>query len=133
MLKIRMARAGAKKKPYYHIVVADSRNARDGSFLEKLGTYNPMLQKDNPARVTLNGERILYWISKGAQPSDRVAMFAGKAGLITMPERKNNAVKSEPKAKMKDRAKAQVAKAEKIAAAAAAPAVEAEAPAATEG
>ena len=133
MLKIRMARAGAKKKPYYHIVVADSRNARDGSFLEKLGTYNPMLPKDNPARVTLNGERIQYWISKGAQPSDRVALFAGKAGLIAMPERKNNTQKSEPKAKMKDRAKSKVAKAEKIAAAAAAPAVEAEAPAATEG
>jgi len=67
-----MARAGARKKPFYHIVVADSRNPRDGSFLEKLGTYDPKLPKDHQDRVKLNGERLKYWISKGAQPSDSV-------------------------------------------------------------
>lgn len=127
MLKIRMARAGAKKKPFYHIVLADSRNARDGSFLEKLGTYNPMLPKDNASRVTLNGERIAYWIGKGAQPSDRVALFLGKAGLAPMPARKNNPEKAVAKAKMTDRAKAKAEKAAKVAEAANAPA---EAPAA---
>lgn len=105
MLKIRMARGGAKKKPYYSIVVADSRNPRDGSFLEKLGAYNPMLPREHQNRVTLNGERIKHWISKGAQVSDRVAIFLGKAGLASMPERKNNPLKAKPKAKMTERRK----------------------------
>lgn len=112
MLKIRMARAGAKKKPFYQIVAADSRNPRDGKFLEKLGTYNPMLPKDHAERVTLNGERIKYWLSKGAQASDRVAIFLGKAGLAPMPERKNNPQKSVAKAKMTDRAKEKAKKEE---------------------
>lgn len=116
MLKIRMARAGAKKKPYYHIVVADSRAPRDGDFLEKLGTYNPMLKRDDENRVKLNADRIKYWISKGAQASDRVAIFLGKAGVAPMPARKNNPQKSVAKAKMTDRKKA---KAEKLAAPAA--------------
>ncbi len=111
MLKVRMARAGAKKKPYYHIVVAESRAARDGSFLEKVGTYNPLLPKDNADRVKLDGERIKYWVSKGAQVSDRVAIFLGKAGIMPMPERKNNPEKMKPKAKMTDRAKAKLEKA----------------------
>lgn len=115
MLKIRMARAGAKKKPFYHIVVTDSRQPRDGKFIERLGTYNPMLPREHADRVTLKGERIQYWISKGAQASDRVAIFLGKAGLAAMPERKNNTQKSAPKAKMVERAKE---KASKIAAAA---------------
>jgi small subunit ribosomal protein S16 len=110
MLKIRMARAGAKKKPFYHIVVTDSRQPRDGSFIEKLGTYNPMLPRDNETRVTLKGERITYWISKGAQPSDRVALFLGKAGLAAMPEKKNNPEKAKAKAKMTDRAKNKASK-----------------------
>lgn len=122
MLKIRMARAGAKKKPFYHIVVADSRNPRDGSFLERLGTYDPKLPKDHQSRVTLNGERIKYWISKGAQVSDRIAIFLGKAGLAPVPARKNNPEKAKPKAKMTDRKKA---KAEKSAKASEAPAAEA--------
>ena len=113
MLKVRMARAGAKKKPFYHIVVADSRNPRNGSFLERLGTYDPKLAKDHANRVTLNGERILYWISKGAQVSDRVAIFLGKAGLAAMPARKNNPEKAVPKMKMTDRKKAKAAKLEK--------------------
>jgi small subunit ribosomal protein S16 len=119
MLKIRMARAGAKKKPFYHIVVTDSRSPRDGNFLEKLGTYNPKLPRDNANRVTLNGERIKYWVSKGAQVSDRVALFMGKAGLAPMPERKNNTEKAKPKAKMQERAKEKASKAAKVAEAAA--------------
>ena len=122
MLKIRMARAGAKKKPFYHIVVADSRKPRDGKFLEKLGTYNPGLPKDHADRVKLDGEKILAWVKKGAQVSDRVAIFMGKAGLAPMPARKNNPQKSKPKAKMTDRAKTRAEKAGKAAEAAAAPA-----------
>lgn len=118
-----MARAGAKNKPYFHIVVADSRAPRDGSFIERLGSYDPKLPKDAENRVVLKGERILYWISKGAQVSDRVAIFLGKAGLTPMPERKNNPQKAVPKAKMTERKQA---KAEKAAAPAeAAPAAEA--------
>jgi small subunit ribosomal protein S16 len=137
MLKIRMARAGATKKPFYHIVVADSRNPRDGSFLEKLGTYDPKLPKDHQDRVKLNGERLKFWIARGAQISDRVQIFMGKAGLAPMPARKNNPEKAKPKAKMTERAKA---RAEKAAAPApeaapvkaeAAPAAEAPAEAAT--
>lgn len=114
MLKLRMARAGAKNKPFYHIVVANSRSPRDGSFLEKVGTYNPLLPRDHKDRVVLNGERITYWISKGAQASDRVAIFIGKAGLAAMPEKKNNPQKSAAKAKMTDRAKKKAEKAEAL-------------------
>ncbi|HYD17323.1 MAG TPA: 30S ribosomal protein S16 [Patescibacteria group bacterium] len=130
MLKIRMARAGAKKKPYYHVVVADSRKPRDGNFLERLGNYDPKLAKDDPKRVTLNGERIKYWISKGAQVSDRVAIFLGKAGLAEMPARKNNPKKAVAKAKMTDRAKKRAEKSAKPAEAPAAEAPAADAPAA---
>jgi small subunit ribosomal protein S16 len=129
MLKVRMARAGAKKKPFYHIVVADSRNPRDGSFLEKLGTYDPKLPKDHADRVKLNGERLKYWISKGAQVSDRVAIFMGKAGLAPMPARKNNPQNAVAKVKMTDRKKAKAEKAAKPAEEAK-PAAEAAAPAA---
>ena len=122
MLKIRLARAGAKKRPYYHIVVADSRNPRDGSFLEKVGTYNPLLPKEDANRVTLKGERITYWISKGAQTTDRVALFLGRAGLAAMPARKNNPEKAVAGQKMVDRAKEKAKKVEVLAAAAAAPA-----------
>jgi small subunit ribosomal protein S16 len=110
MLKLRMARAGAKNRPFYQIVVADSRNPRDGKFLEKLGTYNPLLPKDHKDRVTLNGERIKYWMSKGAQASDRVAIFIGKAGIAPMPARKSNPEKAVPGAKMTERAKEKAAK-----------------------
>jgi small subunit ribosomal protein S16 len=123
MLKIRMARAGAKNKPYYHIVVADSRAPRDGKFLEKLGAYDPKLPKDHADRVRLNAERIKHWISKGAQVSDRVAIFLGKAGVAAMPARKNNPKKAVPKAKMTERKKAR----EEAAAAPAAPAEAAQA------
>lgn len=119
MLRIRMARAGTRNTPFYHIVAADARSPRDGNFIEKLGTYNPKLPRDHADRVKLNGERIQYWISKGAQVSDRVAIFIGKAGIAPMPARKNNAEKALPKVKMKDRAKARAEKAAKIAEAAA--------------
>ena len=128
MLRIRMSRAGAKNKPYYHIVIAESRSPRDGNFLEKLGTYNPMLPRDNIDRVKLNAERIKFWISKGAQVSERVSIFMGKAGIIPMPERRNNVKKAVPKAKMTERAKARTEKANApapVAAAEAAPAAEA--------
>ena len=83
--KIRMSRAGAKNRPFFKIVVADSRSPRDGRFLEKLGTYNPLLQKGDPQRVVLNVERIKYWISVGAKPSDRIARFLHEANLGPKP------------------------------------------------
>jgi small subunit ribosomal protein S16 len=103
MLKIRLARGGAKKRPYYSIVVADSHSPRDGRFIEKVGAYNPMLKKDDPARVTLKVERIQEWISKGAQPTDRVARFLSTQGLVKW-EAGNNPKKAEPGQKAKERA-----------------------------
>ncbi|MGE4314461.1 MAG: 30S ribosomal protein S16 [Pseudobdellovibrionaceae bacterium] len=132
-LAIRMSRGGRKNRPYYSIVVTDSRNARDGRFIEKVGTYNPLLKKDDEARVTLNGERVSYWLSQGAQPSDRVAIFLGKAGLAPMPAQGNNPQKAQPKAKaqqmIKDKEEKAKAAAEAAAEAAAAPAPAEEAPA----
>jgi small subunit ribosomal protein S16 len=103
-LKIRLARAGAKKRPYYHIVVADSRSARDGRFLEKVGSYNPMLPAEHEERVRLQGERITHWISQGAQPTDRVAKFLGHAGLAPMPVYREQPIQSAPKKKAQERA-----------------------------
>ncbi len=105
-LKIRLARAGAKKRPYYHIVVADSRSARDGRFLERVGSYNPMLPADHEERVRLQSERIQHWIGQGAQPTDRVARFLGHAGLAPMPAWREQPVQSAPKKKAQERAKA---------------------------
>ena len=82
-VKIRLARAGAKKRPFYRIVVADERAPRDGRFIEKLGTYNPLLPSDSAERVTLDIERIQHWLSHGAQPTDRVLRFLDKAGIST--------------------------------------------------
>jgi small subunit ribosomal protein S16 len=104
-LKIRLARAGAKKRPYYHIVVADSRSPRDGRFIEKLGSYNPMLASEHGDRVRLNEERITHWINNGALPTDRVARFLGKAGLIPMPAYREQPKQSAPKKKAQERAK----------------------------
>ena len=103
-LKIRLARAGAKKRPYYHIVVADSRSARDGRFLEKVGSYNPMLPAEHAERVRLQGERITHWISQGAQPTERVAKFLGHAGLAPMPVYREQPIQSAPKKKAQERA-----------------------------
>jgi small subunit ribosomal protein S16 len=105
-LKIRLARGGAKKRPFYSIVVADSRSPRDGRFIEKLGTYNPMLDRGHPERVTLKTERIQHWLGVGALPSERVERFLGDAGLRTKPEVRETPKKSAPKAKAQERAKA---------------------------
>ncbi len=105
-LKIRMSRVGAKKRPQYRIVVADARSPRDGKFLEKVGTYNPMLKADDAGRVLLNEERIKYWLSNGATPSERVAKFLGAAKIIAMPENRKSVQKAQPKAKAQERAKA---------------------------
>ena len=81
MVVIRLSRGGAKARPFYNIVVADKRNRRDGRFIEKIGTFNPLLAKDSPERVKLDGERISHWLSVGAQPSDRVLRFLDAAGI----------------------------------------------------
>jgi len=103
-LKIRLARAGAKKRPYYHIVVADSRSARDGRFLEKVGSYNPMLPNEHEDRIRLQGERITHWMTQGAQPTERVAKFLGHAGLAPMPVYREQPIQSAPKKKAQERA-----------------------------
>ena len=103
MLKIRLARGGAKKRPYYSIVVADSHSPRDGRFIEKVGSYDPLLAKDNPNRVTLKVERIQEWLKKGAQPTDRVARELSKQGLVAW-QASSNLKKGEPGAKAKERA-----------------------------
>ncbi|MSO88988.1 MAG: 30S ribosomal protein S16 [Rhodospirillaceae bacterium] len=105
-LKIRMSRAGAKKRPFYRIVVADSRCPRDGRFIEKLGTYNPMVADNHPDRVTLDAERIKYWLSVGAKPSDRVGRFLGKAGVAPRPTYGESPKKSAPRKKTRERTEA---------------------------
>jgi small subunit ribosomal protein S16 len=102
MLKIRLARGGAKKRPYYSIVVADSHSPRDGRFIEKVGTYDPLLAKDNPGRVTLKVERIQDWMKKGAQPTDRVARFLAVQGLAEW-QAGNNPNKGKPGKKAEER------------------------------
>ncbi|MFT8712547.1 30S ribosomal protein S16 [Komagataeibacter melaceti] len=108
-LKIRLARAGAKKRPYYHIVVADSRSPRDGRFIERVGSYNPMLPSDHADRVRLVAERITHWLSNGAQPTDRVARFLGNAGLAPKPTWNEQPKKSAPKKRAQERAAAAAA------------------------
>jgi small subunit ribosomal protein S16 len=105
-LKIRLARAGAKKRPYYHIVIADSRSPRDGRFIEKVGSYNPMLPAEHTDRVRLQTERLEHWLHHGAVPTDRVARFLGKAELIPMPTWNDQPQQSAPKKKAQERAKA---------------------------
>lgn len=125
---IRLSRGGSKKRPYYKIVVADSRSPRDGRFIERIGSYNPLLAKDNPERVKLDADRAKHWLSVGAQPTDRVARFLDAAGLKERAAR-NNPNKAVPGEKAKERAEekaAKLAEAEEAAkAAAAAPAEEA--------
>ena len=111
-LKIRLSRAGAKKRPFYSIIVADSRSPRDGRFIEKVGTYNPMLERDHPQRVTLQTERLQHWLSVGAQPTDRVALFLGRASLVPLPVARPTPVRSAPKKKAQERAKAREAAAQ---------------------
>ena len=106
MLKIRMSRGGAKKRPFYKIVVADSRRPRDGKFIEKVGFFNPLLPKDKKERLNLDIERIKYWLAQGAQPSERIARFLGQAEVIPMPAQRNNPIKAKPKKKAQEKLKA---------------------------
>ncbi len=123
-LKIRLSRGGTKKRPIYRIVVADTRFPRDGRFIEKLGTYNPMLPKDGDQRVVLDTERAKHWLDNGALPTDRVARFLTDAGLWNR-KPSNNPEKAKPKAKAQERLEAARMAAEEAAAAEAAPAEEA--------
>jgi small subunit ribosomal protein S16 len=122
MLVIRMARAGTKKRPFYHIVVADSRSPRDGRFIERIGHFNPLLPKEKTERLKLDLEKVKTWMTKGAQPSDRVLRFLDAAGVMKRPKR-NNPEKAVPRKERK--AKEEAAKA---AAAAAPPAAAAATP-----
>ena len=128
-LKIRLSRGGAKKRPYYRIVVADSRSPRDGRFIERLGSYNPMVAKDHPERLTLNAERAKHWLSMGATPSDRVSRFLADADLIPARRIPRQTKKNLPGQKTLERQQAaedaKKAAEEAAAAAAAAPAEEA--------
>jgi len=133
-IAIRLSRGGAKKRPYYRVVVSDSRSPRDGKYLEQIGTYNPLLAKDDPARVKLNEDRARYWLGVGAQPSDRVARFLDAAGIQERAAR-NNPKKAEPGEKAKERAEekaAKLAEAEEAAKAAAEEPAAEEAPATEE-
>ena len=132
MLKIRLARGGAKKRPFYSIVVADSHSPRDGRFIEKVGTYNPLLKRDDPNRVTLKLESIQEWMRKGAQPTDRVARFLSQVGAAewsasnnpnkAVPGKKAQERAAERAQREADRAEAEAAAKAEAAAAAAAPA-----------
>jgi small subunit ribosomal protein S16 len=122
-IKIRLARGGSKKRPFYSIVAADSRMPRDGRFIEKLGTYNPLLAKDSEDRVKMNVERIQYWMSQGAQTTDRVARFLEAAGVVEKKVR-SNPKKAVPGKAATERAAARAAKEAEAAEAAAAPATE---------
>ncbi len=109
-VKLRLARVGSKKNPIYRVVVADSRSPRDGRFIEKVGTYDPMKPKDDAARVTLETDKIQAWLAKGAQPTDRVLRFLDNAGLLKRAPR-NNPEKAVPGKKAQERAEAKAAKA----------------------
>jgi small subunit ribosomal protein S16 len=103
-LKIRLSRGGTNKRPYYRVVVAESRMPRDGRFVEKIGVYNPMLPKDSAERVKIDLERAKHWLKMGALPSERVNMFLAKAGLTTVPERREQTKQHMPKKKAQERA-----------------------------
>mgnify|MGYP002713076505 CR=1 FL=1 len=115
-LKMRLTRAGAKKRPYYHIIIADARSPRDGKFLERIGSFNPLLPKDSDERVKLDVERAKHWLSKGAQPTDRVLRFLDAAGVAKRPAR-NNPKKALPGKKAQERLEAAAKAAEEAAAA----------------
>ena len=114
-LKIRLSRGGAKKRPYYRVVVADSRKPRDGRYIERVGTYNPMVAKDHPERLKLDDERIKYWLGVGAKPSDRVARFLGDLGIIDKPPIPEQTKQHLPRAKTLERQKEAEEKAKKAA------------------
>ena len=133
-LKIRLSRGGSKKRPFYKVVIADSRSPRDGRFIEKVGHFNPLLPKDNPDRLKLDLEKIKEWIGKGAKPTEKLERFLGEAKVVPMPVQKNNPKKALPKKKAQERLAAlkeaeEAAVAEAEAPAVEPPAVEVEAPA----
>ena len=130
MLKLRLSRGGTKKRPVYKVVVADSRFARDGRFIEKVGFFNPLLPKDKKERVGLEAERIKYWLGQGAQPTTRVARILGENELMPMPANGNNPQKAVPKKERKKEGEEAPAAAPKAAEAAPAEAPKEEAPAA---
>ena len=130
-VSIRLSRGGSKKRPYYRIVVANARSPRDGAFIEKIGTYNPLLAKDSPDRIKLDADRAKHWLSVGAQPTDRVARFLDVAGVKERPAR-SNPKKGEPGEKAKERTEERATKATEAAEAAAATAAAAAAPAVEE-
>ena len=130
-MKIRLARGGSKKRPFYRIVAADSRMPRDGRFIEKLGTYNPLLPKDSEDRVKMDMDRIQHWLGHGAQPTDRIARMLEAAGVLPKTER-NNPKKAELGTKAKERLEAKEAKSEEVPAEEAAAEVPAEEAAAEE-
>ena len=105
-VRIRLSRGGAKKRPFYRIVVADSRRARDGKFIDRLGTYNPMLQKDNPERIKVDIDKAKEWIAKGAQPSGRVHLFLSNLGILEKPIITEKTKKHLPRAKTLEKLKA---------------------------
>ncbi|MBW8309335.1 MAG: 30S ribosomal protein S16 [Candidatus Paracaedibacteraceae bacterium] len=121
-LKIRLARGGAKKRPFYRIVVAEATAPRDGKFVEKIGTYNPLLDQGNAERLVINTERAQYWLSVGAQPTDRVVGFFAHAGLVKEAKKAEQTKKSQPRAKAQQRLKEQAEAAEAARQAAAEPA-----------
>ena len=123
-MKIRLARGGSKKRPFYRIVAADSRMPRDGRFIEKLGTYNPLLPKDSEERVKMDMERVQHWLGQGAQPTDRVSRMLEAAGVLEKKTR-NNPKKAVPGKKAQERVEEKAAKAAAAAEAAAAPAEDA--------
>lgn len=106
-VRIRLARHGSKKRPHYAIVVANSDSPRDGRYIEKVGRYNPMVEKDHPERLVVNEERVKHWLQTGALPTDRVARFLSTLGLVKAPAFGNDPVKSQPKKKAQERLKAE--------------------------
>ena len=116
-LKIRLARGGAKKRPFYRIVVAESRFSRDGRFVERIGSYDPMLGRDDPKRVLIDLERARHWLAQGALPTERVQIFLARAGIGEAPKRHEQSKQHLPKAKAQERAKAAADAAAKAAAA----------------
>jgi len=110
MLKIRLSMGGVRKRPIYKIVIADSRAPRDGRFVEKIGSFNPLLPKENKGRISVESERVKYWLSKGAKPTLRVSRILGEAQIMPMPKVGNNPLKAVPK---KDRKKSDEAEAPK--------------------
>ncbi len=126
-LKIRLSRGGAKKRPFYRVVIADSRSPRDGRFIERIGSYNPMLQKDDPQRIMIDEDRAKHWLSVGALPSERVARFLSNMGLVEKPSIPDQTKQDKPRAKTLERMKEREEKDKAAAEAAASAKAEAEA------